>query len=508
MEIVPHAEAAALIRDKPIVTREAFDQLLPELRARTFLITGVESATVLQRVRDEVASLPEGKTWDDAKQSIADSLEPFLGDQAENRATLLLRTHGFQAFQASNWRVAQEDEDTTHLQYLATEDDRVRDSHLALNGIILPKNDPFWDDHFPPWEWNCRCRVRPMNVDMVQEAKDEDTKRNPEDKLVLEGPAAKKLNEGTLLRDGRAYDVSPPEKEKFHFHPDDLRIPIADLKSRYDTDVWDTFQKWAQTENIEKNLTVWDWLKGSQPTPAPKTTPPAKPTPAPKPTPPPVQPPNAAQQKLKTLKFKKPIVDAAGQLRGDAIALTNNLDFAASRKAYYIPEHKRIFLGKDPTSWHGHPMTFFHETGHHLHFQTGIIDRVTIRADFKAAMQKDFAAWQTLADKEHGANWKALFDRKNIFPSLEAFRKQIGAKTIDSNVDIVESKRVSRVADTVSGLSLGKYGTGHKYSYMSSGTHGAMEVFAHAFSSIMDGDVAFQQLFPNVVDVVKNALNL
>jgi SPP1 gp7 family putative phage head morphogenesis protein len=256
----PHTEAAALIRDKPLVTRQVFDGLLPELRARTFLITGIESATVLQRVRDEIAALPEGKTWDDAKQSIADTLEPFLGDQSENRATLLLRTHGFQAFQASNWRVAQEDQDTTHLQYLATEDDAVRDSHLALNGIILPKDDPFWDDHFPPWEWNCRCRVRPMNPDMVDEAKAEDTKRNPDNKLVLEGPAAKKLNEGTLLRDGRAYNVSPPEKEKYHFHPDDLRIPIADLKSRYDPETWDTFESWARNEQIEDDLTVWQWL--------------------------------------------------------------------------------------------------------------------------------------------------------------------------------------------------------------------------------------------------------
>lgn len=38
-------------------------------------------------------------------------------------------------------------------------DDRVRETHHALNGLILPANDQFWNDHFPPWDFNCRCSV-------------------------------------------------------------------------------------------------------------------------------------------------------------------------------------------------------------------------------------------------------------------------------------------------------------------------------------------------------------
>src|SRR5260221_653790 len=127
--------------------------------------------------RARIAALPRGTVWDDAKADIATELDPWLGDGAEQRAELLLRTHGFQAFQAANWRVAQEDDDTTHLQYLATEDDRVRATHLALNGVTLPKDDPFWQKHYPPWEWGCRCRVRPMNPDLVAEARAQDEKR-------------------------------------------------------------------------------------------------------------------------------------------------------------------------------------------------------------------------------------------------------------------------------------------------------------------------------------------
>lgn len=263
----PHQEAIALIAGKPVVTRQVFDQLLPELRARAFTITGIESANVMQRVRDSIAALPRGTVWDDAKSDIVSELDPWLGDASEQRAELLLRTHGFQAFQASNWRVAQEDIDTTHIQYLATEDDHVRDTHLALNGITLPKDDPFWSKHFPPWEWGCRCRTRAMNPDMVEETRQADEQRNPEDKLVLEGPALRKLEEGHLFRGNRAYNVTAPADRPggdtaFQWHPDNLRITLTDLEQRYDPEVWRAFETFAKNSDVEPDINVWDWLKG------------------------------------------------------------------------------------------------------------------------------------------------------------------------------------------------------------------------------------------------------
>ena len=269
-DIRPHEEAAALVRGKSVVAADVFKALLPEARGRAFTITGVEGAHVLQRVRDRIADYArggEGNTWDDAKADIISSLDPWLGDGAERRATILLRTHGFQAFQAANWRVAQEDEDTTHLQYLATEDDRVRESHLALNGIILPKNDPFWEKHYPPWEWGCRCRVRPMNPDLVDLAREQDAERNPEDRLVLEGAALRELRHGRLIRESGAYDVTAPSdsadgEDAFQWHPDDLRITPSQVRQHFDSPVFAAFKHWAQLNAIRAGLTLWQWLRG------------------------------------------------------------------------------------------------------------------------------------------------------------------------------------------------------------------------------------------------------
>ena len=262
----PHEEAAAMIAGKPVVTREVFDGLLPELRGRAFTITGIEGANVLQRVRDSIAGVATGATWDDARSEIVASLDPYLGEEgAANRAELLLRTHAFQAFNAASWRVAQEDLDTTHLQYLTMEDDHVRDSYAALNGVVLPKDDPFWAKHYPPWDWGCRCMAVPMNPDDVEGERVADQQRNPEDRNVIEGPALSHLNQGTLMRDGQRFDVTPPSDgpggdTAWRWHPDDLRLPVDQLQQRYDPPVWHEFQAWAKKTAIAKGHNVWSWL--------------------------------------------------------------------------------------------------------------------------------------------------------------------------------------------------------------------------------------------------------
>ncbi len=46
------------------------------------------------------------------------------------------------------------------LQYRTAGDSRVRPMHRLWNGLIYRVDDPFWQTHYPPNGWGCRCTVR------------------------------------------------------------------------------------------------------------------------------------------------------------------------------------------------------------------------------------------------------------------------------------------------------------------------------------------------------------
>lgn len=59
---------------------------------------------------------------------------------------------------AEQWLAYEEEaEEMPYLTFSTVGDDRVRDSHAALNGITRPVNDAFWDRNYPPLDWGCRC---------------------------------------------------------------------------------------------------------------------------------------------------------------------------------------------------------------------------------------------------------------------------------------------------------------------------------------------------------------
>ncbi len=67
---------------------------------------------------------------------------------------------------AEKWERLQETKDLfPNLEFRTVGDDRVRDDHEKLNGIIKPIDDDFWNKYYPPLDWRCRCDVRATAAD-------------------------------------------------------------------------------------------------------------------------------------------------------------------------------------------------------------------------------------------------------------------------------------------------------------------------------------------------------
>lgn len=92
--------------------------------------------------------------------------EQFLAEvrrvhKTYNRQYLQAEYHLAQssASMAARWKKFEKDGDRYLLQYRTIGDKRVRPTHRYLHGITLPINSKFWDEYFPPNNWNCRCSV-------------------------------------------------------------------------------------------------------------------------------------------------------------------------------------------------------------------------------------------------------------------------------------------------------------------------------------------------------------
>lgn len=178
IETFPNEAAADYIRGKSVADPTHFGNLPPQLKQRAFTVAGIEQLDALRRIRDAVAKLPEGASWDEAKKEIAAEISPFMGGDDDSkrttaskaRAEFLLRTHGFQAYAvARHQQQMSVARDFPYWKYETVGDSRVRPGHAALDGKVLRADDPWWKTHYPPWDWGCRCIVVAIDEDDVEE---------------------------------------------------------------------------------------------------------------------------------------------------------------------------------------------------------------------------------------------------------------------------------------------------------------------------------------------------
>ncbi len=113
-----------------------------------------------QQLRDMTLALrnEEGKLreWDDYVKAVEETGVKY--NKTWMRTEYNSSVAG--ATSAARWVEFQRDADSIpNLKYQTVGDDHVRASHQVLDGIIRPIDDEFWDTHYPPNGWGCRCEA-------------------------------------------------------------------------------------------------------------------------------------------------------------------------------------------------------------------------------------------------------------------------------------------------------------------------------------------------------------
>ena len=164
-----NADAERRLRDKAAVSSEEFELLSKAARSRAFRVADVHNARLIADVKKRIEqALREGHSWADTRRDLVKLFDTAgVPRPALHRLRLVFQTNVQQAYNDGR-RESMEDPEVASAfpfwKYLTVGNGtagykNVRPDHAALHGLVFRADDPFWDSHYPPWSYNCRCTV-------------------------------------------------------------------------------------------------------------------------------------------------------------------------------------------------------------------------------------------------------------------------------------------------------------------------------------------------------------
>jgi SPP1 gp7 family putative phage head morphogenesis protein len=132
-----------------------------------FIVAKDAAGVVEVALQDTVADLiAEGAHVKEGIQVLRERFAHLgVSEVADYRLEAIFRTQTQLAYSAGRWDADQDpavQEILWGYEYSTVGDDRVRPEHEELDGVKMPKDSPFWDTHWPPNGWNCRCIAIPL----------------------------------------------------------------------------------------------------------------------------------------------------------------------------------------------------------------------------------------------------------------------------------------------------------------------------------------------------------
>ena len=214
-----YSGAVQFMRDKAKLTSADFQDLRTTYFKRVSVATDAAKLSMERQLQATMTqAVVDGVHVREGVSRLRGSLDSTLGNAAKDipsrHLETLFRTQVATAYSAGRQRANMDPDIDSILwgyEYVAIDDDRVRPTHLALDGTTLAKNDPRWGSIMPPNGFNCRCTVI--------EIFDEGQEIVPPETAEVE------------VREGEFVTVVPGPDKGFNFNPVNTigPVPSGDL---------------------------------------------------------------------------------------------------------------------------------------------------------------------------------------------------------------------------------------------------------------------------------------
>lgn len=165
-----------------------------QMQRNLYKFSGAKSTVVLQEINQ---ILQKEQPW---KQFLSEVLK-LNPKYNKNYLQAEWQTANQSAKHAKDWLYYKENVALyPNLTYKTQNDEKVRDAHILLNGVVAPIGSDFWKSHYPPNGWRCRCYVvqtaeKPWNEDKIPKL---DDKEFPKEFRINTGESGQVFSEDDL----------------------------------------------------------------------------------------------------------------------------------------------------------------------------------------------------------------------------------------------------------------------------------------------------------------------
>lgn len=165
-----HVRAVAFLAQKLNMPTRRWTDIMRGMHARAFAVAGAQKKSLVDDFHEAInRAISEGESIQWFRKEFDSIVEKYgwsYNGTRRWRSEIIYSTNLSVAYARGRYEQLT-DEDTVdafpYWRYVTMDDPSVRAGHRSWHNVVLPANHKWWDTHYPPNGWKCRCRVEPVS---------------------------------------------------------------------------------------------------------------------------------------------------------------------------------------------------------------------------------------------------------------------------------------------------------------------------------------------------------